>query len=137
MLLFRYGAYDEAEKYGRERLNAIHFSKEADVEIINYEIVCKHTKGKANVSRLEDVLAFAQEFRTKAAINALLNKKKEMIECIRKAIELDRRFRHLLPLWPVFEDFHNDPEFLSLQTASGTPIPVLVAVPDTGVRTAA
>jgi len=129
--LIKKGAFHDAEKVARERLAAISFSPDATILIVNFELACRKNKGKANEGRLEKTLAFAENNRTKAAIYALLGKKRELEEAVKKEMALDRTFRFEFSRWPVFENFRDDQDLKNIVEAlpKGDPLsrPAIVA----------
>lgn len=111
-IMLKKGSYKDVIKVAQEILTAANFSPEAEGEIINYEIACKKLKNKVQTSRLETVLNFTSSSRVKAASYALLNKKNEMLENIKKAMEDDKTFRFDALRWPAFDDFRSDIDFV-------------------------
>jgi hypothetical protein len=103
--------YVEAEKLLRGFLESINFSPEATVQIVNYELACKRQKTKVDHNRLEKVMRFDTSPQLAAAVYAILGKKNEMLENIRKAVNNDRTFRYLAKRWVVFDEYKADVDF--------------------------
>jgi tetratricopeptide (TPR) repeat protein len=131
-LLLRKQDYVQAEKLGREILAAINFSAEAAEETVNYELACKNVKGKVNSNRLEAVLQYNDSSHTKAAVFALLGRRRDMLDSIRTEMARDKAFRFVAKRWPVFADIRDDPEFMRALSIDHRAKPLsVVQVPDT------
>lgn len=111
-VLLRKGADEEAKNLGKNVLTDINYSREADALIINYELARKRLNSKVSSDRLEELLEFTSAVSTKAAIYALLDKKKEMIENIKKEMQNDKTFRFTVARWPVFDKVRTNPDFM-------------------------
>lgn len=95
-----------------ERFN--YAASEMGTQIVNYELARKLTGSKVDNGRLEKVLAIDNSYRTKAAIAALKDHKKEALEAIREAIKQNKTFKYGARDWPVFKDLRNDEIFINL-----------------------
>lgn len=111
-LLIKNKDYLTAKNRSKEYLNRISFSLEAKSEIVNYELACKKLNEKINVDRLNNLMNFDSSSSDKAAIYAILGKKNEMIDNLKKAIVSDKSCRFLFKRWPVFDDYKSDSDFI-------------------------
>jgi tetratricopeptide (TPR) repeat protein len=95
-------------------IQANNSSGELAAQIVNYELARKRTGSKVDNNRLEKVLLVDKSLRTKAAVSALKDHKKDAIEAIREAIKNDRTFKYEAKCWPVFKELHQDDSFIQL-----------------------
>lgn len=95
-------------------IQANNSSGELATQIVNYELARKRTGSKVDNNRLEKVLAADTSLRTKAAVSALKDHKKDAIEAIKEAIKKDRTFKYEVRSWPVFKELHQDEAFIQL-----------------------
>ena len=58
-------------------------------------------------------MEFDCSYSEKAAIYAIMGKKSEMIDNIKKALDKDKTFRYSLKEWPVFDEYRTDRDFIS------------------------
>lgn len=103
--------YREADLLARSVLEPILYSPEAVQEIVNLEFARKKLGKKVNSDRLMSVMKFDTNSKTGAAVSALIEKKSDMLENIRKAMKEDKTFRFSAGEWPVFEAYRSDAEF--------------------------
>lgn len=103
--------YEEAEKLARSVLAPINYSAEAVAITVNLELARKMRGNKPDTHRLEAAMKFDQNPPTNAAVYALLDKKADMLDNIRKAMKNDMTFRFDAMDWPVFESYRNDAAF--------------------------
>lgn len=108
--------YAETEKLARATLDRIHYSPEAVAETVNLEFARKMQGKKPDSDRLTAVMNFDQSPRTRAAVLAVLERKNEMLEQIRKAMRKDKTFRYEATDWPVFDTYRADDDFLQAIT---------------------
>lgn len=110
--------FSESEKLLREYLESIHFSPEAAVEIINFELSCKKQKHKVDQHRLEKVMSFDTSPQLASVVYSILGKKHEMIEHIKKSIINNLTFRFEAKRWPAFDEYKEDPDFIKAITVN-------------------
>ena len=103
--------YQEVEKLARSVLEPIHYSPEAASETVNLELARKMQGKKVDAARLEAVMKYNSNPSTHAAIYALLSKKAEMLDSIKKTMKSDKKFRFTAAEWPVFSGYRNDQNF--------------------------
>ncbi|HAN56908.1 MAG TPA: hypothetical protein DCQ77_12325 [Betaproteobacteria bacterium] len=103
--------YREADVLARSVLELIHYSQEAGQEIVNLEFARKKLGKRVNNDRLMSVMKFDSNPKTSAAVFALIEKKSDMLENIRKAMKADKSFRFSAVEWPVFEAYRGDEDF--------------------------
>ncbi len=103
--------YSEAEKFARQILEPIHYSPEAEVEIVNLELARKKLGKKVDMERLNKVINYDAEAGTHAAIYSVMGKKPDMLQAIRKAMKHDKTFKFTAREWPVFEEWREDSDF--------------------------
>lgn len=116
-LLIKNERYADAKQLGKEVLEPSNFSTEDSVLIVNYELARKKLNESPSDKRLNDVLARnANDERLKSAVFAILGKKTEMLESIKKYMKKDKTFKYELNRWPVFDHFRNDKDFSGLLT---------------------
>ena len=114
-LLIKCEKYDLARQLGKSILEPIIYSTEDPVLIVNYELARKKLNESPSDKRLNDVLSQnSKDIRLKSAVFALLSKKQDMIESIKKVLKKDKTFKYELSVWPVFDQYRKDPDFVSL-----------------------
>jgi len=110
-ILLKSGAYQDAEKLARSILDKIHFTPEAVAEIVNFEYARKKLGKKPDQNRLEAAIKYDNSYETEAAAYAVLGKKNEMLDRIKKAISKNKTYIYSVREWPVFDDYRNDELF--------------------------
>ena len=116
-LLIKKERYAEAKQFGKDILEPANYSTEDPVLIVNYELARKKLNESPSDKRLNDVLSQnSNEERVKSAVYAILGRKAEMLESIRKSLRKDKTFKYELAKWPVFDQFRQDKEFTSIAT---------------------
>lgn len=114
-MLIKAGKFNEAKTLGREILEPINYSTENPELIVNYELARKRLNESPSDKRLNDVLSQNKSNdQIKSAVYAVLGKKQEMLDAIRKALKKDKTFRYELKVWPVFDSYRKDTDFLNL-----------------------
>ena len=113
-LLLRDGQYQKAKNVCQNYLETVNFSQEASTETVNYELARKHLDLKPDNKRLDKLLTFDSSERTKAAMCALKDHKKDALDHIKNILRTDKTFRFEAKSWPVFNSIRQDPLFTSL-----------------------
>lgn len=110
------GDFGRAEQIAREYLEPLHYTPEADVQIINLELARKRQGRKCDSGRLEKLLNTHEQGTIKIAVHALLNRRSEMYSEIRKEMSKDKTFRYSVKRWPLFDEYRQDADFIQLMT---------------------
>lgn len=114
-LLIKSEKYEQAKQLGKNILEPINYSTEDPVLIVNFELARKKLNESPSDKRLNDVLnQHSRDERLKSAVYAILNKKHDMIESIKKVIKKDKTFKYELSIWPVFDPYRKDTDFVNL-----------------------
>jgi hypothetical protein len=114
-LLIKCEKYVQAKELGKSILEPINFSTEDAVLIVNYELARKRLNETPSEKRLIDVLSqHSKDEHLKSAVYAVLSKKQDMLDSIRKVLRKDKTFKYQLSTWPVFDQYRNDSDFTSL-----------------------
>lgn len=114
-LLIKCEKYAQAKELGKTILEPVNFSTEDAVLIVNYELARKKLHEAPSEKRLNDVISHhSKDENLKTAVYAVLNKKQDMINSIRKVLRKDKTFKFELSTWPVFDQYRNDSDFTSL-----------------------
>jgi tetratricopeptide (TPR) repeat protein len=116
-LYLKLGRYLDADKLARSILEPIHYSPEAAAETVNLEFARKMQGRKVDTNRLAAILRINDAPDTQAACHALLEKKSDMLDSIKKAMKADKTFRYRAAEWPVFDMYRNDPGFIQAVAA--------------------
>lgn len=107
--------YEQAKQLGKNILEPINYSTEDPVLIVNFELARKKLNESPSDKRLNDVLnQHSSNERLKSAVYAILNKKHDMIESIKKVLKKDKTFKYELSIWPVFDPYRKDTDFVNL-----------------------
>jgi len=111
-LLIKCHKYEQAKQFGKGILEPLNFSTEDSVLIVNYELARKKLNESPSDKRLNDILSQnLNDERLKSAVYAILNKKSDMFESIKKQLKKDKTFRYEISVWPVFDHYRKDKDF--------------------------
>lgn len=114
-LLIKCEKYDQAKQLGKDILEPLNYSTEDPVLIVNFELARKKLGESPSDKRLNDILSQnSKSERLKSAIYAILSRKHDMIESIKKTLKKDKTFKYELSVWPVFDQYRKDNDFINL-----------------------
>jgi hypothetical protein len=114
-LLIKCEKFDQAKALGKGVLEPINYSTEDPVLIVNYELARKNLGESPSDKRLNEVISQHSDNESfKSACYAILNKKQDMLNSIKKGLKKDKTFKYELSVWPVFDQYRNDEDFKQL-----------------------